>query len=117
MTVDAALHQPHGFGPLDVQAPEAHFRFDDAVTTVLPLFGGVTGGFCLVAADVWPGVIPLLIVAGVLVGEVGLAIPTTGPGFGGLGGEIGLIDPPTAGGGLAAPPILFCCVLAPPSVL
>jgi hypothetical protein len=37
----AALHQPYGFGPFDVQAPEAHFRFD--VTT--GGLGGVTGGF------------------------------------------------------------------------
>ena len=91
-------------------------RFDDAVTVLL-LFDGVTGGFCLVAADAWPGVVPLPMAGGVPAREFGLVKLMTGPGFGGLGGVIGLIDPPTTGAGLAAPPILTCGVLAPPSAL
>ena len=90
MTVEGAgRREAYGFGPLDVHAPEAHFRFED-VTTVPPLLGGVPS-------------------------EVGFAMPTTGAGFGGLGGETGLIAPPIAGAGLATPPNLFCWALAPPS--
>ncbi len=33
----------YGFGPCEVQAPEAHFRLDDADTTVLLLPGGCSG--------------------------------------------------------------------------
>ena len=105
--------------PLDAQALEAHFKFDIAVGTVLPLFGGVAGGFCLAALDVGTGVVPLPMEfdAGVPVGAFGLAMPATGPGFCGVGGVTGLMAPPTTGAGLAAPPILFCGALAPPITL
>lgn len=36
------MRRPYGFGPFDVQAPDAHFRFE--VTTGPLLFGGVAGG-------------------------------------------------------------------------
>jgi hypothetical protein len=115
---EKALHQPYGFGTLEVQAPPEHFRFD-AATTVLGFFGCVTSGIGLVAADVWSVGVALPVEPGVgtPIGEFGLAMPITGPGFGGPGGVIGLIAPPITGAGLGALPTVLCCVLAPPIVL
>jgi hypothetical protein len=73
----------------------------------------------LVAADVWIVGVALPVEPGVgtPMGEFGLAMPITGPGFGGPGGVIGLIAPPITGAGFGALPTALCCVLAPPIVL
>src|SRR5579863_7703347 len=50
--------------------------------------------------------------------EPGFVAVTVRPGFGEAGGEgVWTVAPPRTGIGFAAPPILFCGVLAPPNVL
>ena len=100
-----------------MQLPEAHFGVDDAVTTELLLVGGVGGQFGFGVLAVWGAGVDAPVVPGV--GEVDLVMAVTGPGFGGVGGgaKAWVVAPPTTGGGFATPPILFCCGLAPPSVL
>src|SRR5579871_4762980 len=50
--------------------------------------------------------------------EPGLVAVAVRPGFGGAGGEdVRMFAPPTTGAAFAAPPILFCGVLAPPNAV
>jgi hypothetical protein len=109
--------KPYGRGIFGLQLPEAHFGVDDAVTIELFLVAVVGGGFGFGVLAVWGAGVDAPVVPGV--GEVDLAMAVTGPGFGGAGGgmEAWVVAPPTTGGGFATPPILFCCGLAPPSVL
>jgi hypothetical protein len=102
------------YGFLATQAPAAHFRFEDVVTKVLPLFGGVTGAVCLDVAPVGPGAVAF---------PIGVAVPPIEPclftlptvaGF--VGAAVDAVAPPITGAGFEAPPIAFSFVLAgPPS--
>jgi hypothetical protein len=105
----------YGFVPLATHAPPPHFRFEEVVTTLAPLFGATTGGLCLAAPAV-SAAVPLPI-------ELPLAAPTAGAGFvtppptaGLVTAEADAAVPPMTGAGFEAPPIALCFVLAgPPS--
>jgi hypothetical protein len=96
--------------PLATQAPAAHFKVEDVVTTVPPLFGVTTGGFCFVAPTVEPGIVALPVEPGVAVPptEPCFVTPTTEICFVVLPTETCLVAPPITGPGDAAPPTAPC---------
>jgi hypothetical protein len=105
----------YGFVPLATQAPPPHFRFEEVVTTLVPLLGAMTDGFCFAAPALSPAVpLPLELPVTTPPAEVGLVTPPTTAGF--VIVEADVAVPPMTGAGFDAPPIALCLVLAgPPS--
>src|SRR6516165_4611727 len=105
----------YGFVPLATQAPPPHFRFEEVVTTLVPLLGARTDGFCFAAPALSPAVtLPTERPVTMPPAEVGFVAPPIAAGF--VTAEAGAAVPPMTGAGFEAPPIAFCFVLAgPPS--
>src|SRR6516165_5606804 len=105
----------YGFVPLATQAPPPHFRFEEVVTTLVPLLGARTDGFCFAAPALSPAVtLPTELPVTMPPAEVGFVAPPIAAGF--VTAGAGATVPPMTGAGFEAPPIAFCFVLAgPPS--
>ena len=105
----------YGFVTLATHAPPPHFRFEEVVTTVVALFGALTGGLCFAAAAVSPAVaLPIEPPFPAPTAEAGFVMLPTTAGLVTAGAEMAV--PPMTGAGFEAPPIAFCFVLAGPPI-